>query len=385
MAGAISASSLLGWYQSFYGGSGTDPNAAANASSSSAAAATPPSITDSILSVQYAPTAPWNENAQPTQNQLVKKALAGANLFNPAAAQLDMPGASADYKNLFALYGGLNTLYAMATEASSKNATSLQISQLSRAFNNGMTQLTKFLGDTSFSKLKLTPGTTQQSQTSSVSTPAQARSYTTPALNTTGDSNAEVPAFEGDVSFTVNVQLGGSAATSVPINLDDMGSTPRTMGNVVNFMNAQLKAAGARGVTFSSVSIAAKPDTIQVGGKTVTIDKGNQSWALKMNTSPAETVTLSAPSIGPAVYVGQVVGAIVGSSTGAPAGRRSPPMRRANCSGQIRRQRLERGLAQQAGARRARPDLDIGPGFGRCLGAIHRRRARRFGLCARPT
>ena len=114
MAGAIGASTLLSWYQSFFGGTGTDPNAALNSSNSNSASSssTPSttSITDSILSVQYAPTAPWNESSMPSQSKLVKQALSGANLFNPAAAKLDMQGASADYKNLFALYSGLNTL-----------------------------------------------------------------------------------------------------------------------------------------------------------------------------------------------------------------------------------------------------------------------------------
>jgi hypothetical protein len=313
VTGAIGSSVLLSWYQSFFGGSGTDPNAnlnAANASnsSSSSSATDTNSVVSSILSVQYAPTAPWNETAQPSQSQLVKAAMGGASFFNPGAAQLDMPGASADYKNLFALYSGLNTLYSIATEAGNKNTSSLQISQLSTAFNNGMSQLTKYLGQTSYSKLKITAGTTQQSQTSSVSTPQQPTSYTTPALNTTGNSNAVVPAFQGDVSFNVNVQLGGSAAQSVPIDLDDMGSTPRTMGNVVSFLNTQLQNAGALGVRFSSVPIAATPDTIQVAGKTVTVSPGNASWALGLNTNAAETVTLTAPSTGPAVYIGQVVG-----------------------------------------------------------------------------
>ena len=105
MVGAIGSSVLLGWYQSFFGGTGTDPNAALNASnasnsassSSASASSSSNSIVDSILAVQYAPTAPWNEASLPTQSQLVKQAIGGANLFNPAAAQLDMKGASADY------------------------------------------------------------------------------------------------------------------------------------------------------------------------------------------------------------------------------------------------------------------------------------------------
>ncbi len=308
MAGVIGSSALLGWYQSFFGGTGTDPNAAASSSSASSSTGQPSttSIVDSILAVKYAPTAPWNQR-MPTQSQLVKQALGGASFFNPAAAKLDLQGASADYKNLFALYSGLNSLYAIATEASGKNATPLQIQQLSGAFSNGMAQLTKYLGETSFSSLKLTSGVTQQSQTSTTSTPAQKTSYTTAPLNTTGDSNAVVPAFQGSVAFTVGVKLGGTTR-NVAINLDDMGATPRTMGNVVAFMNAQLKAAGALGVTFSSVPIAGVADTIQVGGKAVTVAPAKQSWALKINTSPAETVTLSAPTTGPAIYIGQTVG-----------------------------------------------------------------------------
>jgi len=90
-SGSIGASTLLGWYQSFFGGTGTDPNAAlnsSNSSNSSSSASSTTSITDSILNVQYAPTAPWNQTTQPSQSQLVKQAMGGANLFNPAAAQL---------------------------------------------------------------------------------------------------------------------------------------------------------------------------------------------------------------------------------------------------------------------------------------------------------
>ncbi|HEY2709846.1 MAG TPA: hypothetical protein VGI95_17485 [Caulobacteraceae bacterium] len=305
MVGSISSGALLGWYQSFFGGSGTDPRAALNASSSSSSTATNPLVTQATPAVQYAPTAPWNEN-QPTQSQLVKKAMGGAAFFNPSAATLDLPGASADYKSLFALYSGVHTLYSIATEAENKNTTALQLSQLSTAFNAGMSQLQKYLGETSFSKLKLTAGTLQQSQTSTTATPQQATSYKTVPINTTGDASADVPAFDGPVQFTVSVKLGPNT-TNVPVNLDDMGSTPRTMGNVVSFLNDQMQAAGVF-VSFSSVAIAATPDTIQVGGKTITESPGNQSWALQLHTNPAETVTLSAPQTGAAVYIGQTVG-----------------------------------------------------------------------------
>ena len=302
MAGSISSSVLLGWYQSFYGGSGTDPNAAASSTSSSSSTST-----SSAATTLYAPTAPWNETSQPTQSQLVKQAMSGDSLFNPSAAQLDLPNASADYKKLFALYSGLNTLYSIATEASGANVSSLQLSQLQTAFNSGMTQLDKYLGNTTYQNLKLTGGSIQSTQTTSVSTPSQPTSYTTAALNTTGNSSAAVPAFEGNVSFDVNAQVGGNPETTVAINLADMGSTPRTIGNVVSYMNSQLSAAGVFS-TFSADPIAPVPDTYTVGNQTVTVSAGNQSWALQLNTDPSETITLSAPQTGAAVYIGQVVG-----------------------------------------------------------------------------
>lgn len=183
---SINTSTLLGWYSSFFGGSGTNPTGLASLSSSTSNSALS-ELSTPTPAVQYAPTAPWNEGGQPSQTQLVNSALGGTQFFNSSAAKLDLPGASADYKNLFALYSGLNSLYALATAASKSGVSSLQQSQYASAFANGMTQLQTYLGQTSFSKLQLASGSIRQSQTTSVSTPAQATSYTTAPLNTSGD------------------------------------------------------------------------------------------------------------------------------------------------------------------------------------------------------
>ena len=150
---------LLGWYQSFFGGTGTDPNAGLNPARPSSSGAEP------LSDRRQHPQRPVRADRALERDHPAEPDPAGASRrwaapssSIPAAAQLDMPGASADYKNLFALYSGLNTLYAIATEASGKNVSSLQLSQLSTAFDNGMTQLSKYLGQTSFSKLKLDAG-----------------------------------------------------------------------------------------------------------------------------------------------------------------------------------------------------------------------------------
>ncbi|HUZ11551.1 MAG TPA: hypothetical protein VMU93_01705 [Caulobacteraceae bacterium] len=298
MTVSIPTSVLLGWYQSFFGGSGTGL-ASTNAGTGTAAVAAPP--------VKYAPTPPWDASVtQPKEPQRVQAALRGQPFVNPSAAQLDLAGASGDYRNLFALYQGLQTLYSVADQASGAHVSSFQLDQLSAAFKTGLAQVQAFAGQTDFSKLRLTTGTTAASETSAASTPEQATSYRTAALNTSGDSSAVVPAFSGAVAFDVQVQHPG-LDTTIQINLANMGSTPRTMANVLAYLNGQMAAAGAI-ATFSANPMPAQPDTINVGGKSVTVSAGQEQWGLALATDPLETVTLSAPQTGPAVYLGQIVG-----------------------------------------------------------------------------
>ena len=287
----------MSWFQSFYGGKGT------GTSTSSVAAGSTPSPPPPPI---YAPTAPWNDSGVPSQSRLVKTALSGASLFNPRAQQINMPNASPNYKNLFALYTGLDSLYAIANTAQAKNVAPLQLQQLTTAFNNGMSQLTKFLGSMSFSGLTISAGEVQASQTSTATTPQQASSYTTVALNTTGNSSAVVPAFEGNVSFNI-MTTAGNTTTTIPVDLNGMGSTPRNMANVAAYLNSQLRANGSI-TTFSVDPIAAQPDTINVGGKTITVSAGQESWALQVNTNSYEQVSLSANQTSPAVYIGQIAG-----------------------------------------------------------------------------
>jgi hypothetical protein len=146
----------------------------------------------------------------------------------------------------------------------------------------------------------------QSSQTSTATTPQQQSTYTTVALNTTGNSSAVVPAFEGNVSFNITT-TAGSTTTTIPIDLSGMGSTPRNMANVAAYLNSQLRANGSI-TSFSVDPIAAQPDTIDVGGKTVTVSTGQESWALQVNTNSYEQVSFSANQTAPAVYIGQIAG-----------------------------------------------------------------------------
>ena len=111
-------------------------------SSQAAAAATP--------TQPVAPTPPWNSAEPATQAAAnVQTALAGQPIINESAAVLDLPGASADYKKLFALYKGLDTLSNIAAQAAGGNSPEQQ-RQLSQAFNSGLTQVSDYLSSSDF-------------------------------------------------------------------------------------------------------------------------------------------------------------------------------------------------------------------------------------------
>ena len=52
-----------------------------------------------------------------------------------------------------------------------------------------------------------------------------------------------VAAFEGDVQFNISIKRIG-VTHNVPIDLADMGAQPRSMANVISYINDQLAAAG---------------------------------------------------------------------------------------------------------------------------------------------
>ncbi|MFN8734136.1 MAG: hypothetical protein ACK5ZD_13355, partial [Hyphomonadaceae bacterium] len=133
---------------------------------------------------------------------------------------------------------------------------------------------------------------------------------TKPLVN--GELTAIPEGFLGDRRFTLKVTKGG-VATNFDINLSEMGTTDRTIGNVANFINLQLEAAGfesrfarvettipaatkggtatvqqrmritttsLESLSFEAAAGDTKPALYVAGGKTV--DKATQSVVSKM-------------------------------------------------------------------------------------------------------
>jgi hypothetical protein len=253
---------------------------------------------------RVAPTPPWNAGETKTQaNANVQAALSGQSLVNEGSAQLDLPGASADYRKLFTVYQGLSTLADLANSASGGISPQFH-AQLSKAFNSGLAQVSQYIDTSSFSGLRLTQGTTSTTDTSTLAINKPVSTYITPPL--TNSLTNDVPAFDGNVQFNIGVTLN-KVTTTVPIDLSNLGAQPRSLANVISYINSQLSAAGVQ-TRVATNRIPGQPQTITAGGHTVTLPPTSDQWALKINVGTSETVNFSAPQTAGAVYVGQTVG-----------------------------------------------------------------------------
>jgi len=261
------------------------------------------------------PTPPWSPTSKaPMADALVRGALSGRRLVNESAASIDVAGASADYKKLFSLYQGLRTLSALADRAGTKNVGASETAQLMKRFTEGLAEIGSYVSGLDLDKLRLVQGTTTET---SKTTAAVARDSTTAISGVIheGATSSPVAAFAGDVRFgiTIKVPAGqGSTTTTVPIDLTGMGSTPRSLDNVITFINTQLNDAGfATRITRQAIAVEAK--TITANGKVVsTLPAGPDRWALAVNGTATETVGFAAAQTSDAVYVVQGVGAAGG-------------------------------------------------------------------------
>jgi hypothetical protein len=329
--------SLINYYQgqtalALFGASNSSPGSAADALLSYYAQTEGVSgFASSGPAVQPAPTAPWNQSS-PDVASTVRNAISGQPIVDPSSARLDAPAgvASADYKNLFAVYQGLSSLYDLAStaaQAGTPNADPtlayLKPAQLQSAFASGMSQLENFLSNSPFTQFNLTAGNVSTEQTSTVGIPnGKYQTYTTGVI-ATGDESQALSVFQGTVQFSITVASKYAATTIknpdgttstvtapptvVPIDLSGMGSTSRTIDNVVNYINAQLKAAKVT-TQFAAANLGSTASTTTLPNGVTVTNKGATQWGLTINGSSGEVVSFSAPSTAAAVYVSSATG-----------------------------------------------------------------------------
>lgn len=252
------------------------------------------------------PTPPWDARADvPRADELTRRALLGGKLVNPNTAQLDVPGASEDYRKLFSLYQGLNTLYGLAERAGSKGVTSGELSRIQDIFSRGLGEVMTYTDNLKLDQVRLARGAVTDRLRTETGVRRDKAEYVTGVIHS-GSSSGEVAAFQGAVKFDIAVKRG-PADFNISIDLADMGAQPRTMANVVNFINGKFSAAGLQ-TRFATERLPNEPRTIQVNGKPVTLPATADRWAWKIKGDTSEVLTFSTPAVAGAVYLAQSAG-----------------------------------------------------------------------------
>lgn len=285
MAVTFDTSSLLSYYQARTGQTAT------TAASSGASGG----------SKKYAPTPPWATASTALRSSaLVKGALAGRRFIDEGAAQLDLPGASADYKKLFAVYQGLNTLYGLGERMQATGVSATEKNRLAEIFTRGMSEVAAYTDKAKLEQMRLTRGETMISDKSAVGVPRAAYKYITGRVHTGAQGDA-VAAFAGAVAFDITVKRG-TVTHVINVDLADMGSTTRSMGAVTAFINAKLEAEGLQ-TRFSVERTPGQPRKVTTGGTTVTLPAVADDYAFRITGDSTEQTTFSAATTRPAVYV----------------------------------------------------------------------------------
>lgn len=252
------------------------------------------------------PTAPWNQpTAAAATSEAVKAALLGRRFVNEGATRLDAPGASNDYRKLFALYQGLGALMGVAEHSGAKGLLAGDRTRSAQAFDRGLKEILEYVDTLKLEQVRVIQGDVATSTKTTLGIPKTKADYVTPPL-ASGSSSAAAEALQGNVQFNIAIKRG-TTTINVAIDLAGMGAATRSVANVANYVNQQLTAAGVE-TRFASERIPGGQKTTTVGGKTVTLGTNPDQYALKVKTSVGETITFSAPSTAGAVYVAQDAG-----------------------------------------------------------------------------
>ncbi|MGE3143493.1 MAG: hypothetical protein AB7L65_09245, partial [Hyphomonadaceae bacterium] len=303
-----SISSLNATVLSSLFGTAADPAAGTtiglDASVITAWAAAKAGITDTVSlgADPNAPTPPWTPGYTPADAALASSALSGKAFFDPKAARYADLTMGDDYRQLFALYQGLETMSALAANASGGNLNAAQLAKTQAAFARGVAELQAYLAQSKFSNVNVAAGDRVDSATTTLGIAMARDSYTTGQL-VSGSLVSTIPGLPANAKFDIVALTASGANKRVTIDLAQMGSLPRSIGSIVSFINSKLTAAGLS-TRFSTVNQAPATQKVVIGGKTV--DRpytGPQMLAIQVTPHGGEKISFEAAAAQPAFYV----------------------------------------------------------------------------------
>ncbi len=261
--------------------------------------------------VKTQPTPPWDPSIKASKpDAAVRSALSARQLVTVDSGRLDLPGASSDYRKLFALYQGLTSLTALATRVDQSGVGDGEATRIRQRFATGISEVSAYLQTAGFEDVRLVQGVSSTSAKTSAGVARDATRIVTRPVHD-GDLASSVPNLEGSVVFDITIgTVAGDVA--VPIDLAGMGAQTRTLDNVITFINGELTDAGVA-TRIGREKVNGAPRTIQLGSKTITLPAQADQWGLVLQGSSAETVRFTSAQTSDAVYVVQAAGAAGGN------------------------------------------------------------------------
>ncbi len=288
-------------------------------------------LSASASAVQTAPTSgsgfnvvssatPWDSsNKQSTEAQdshalsntsfldLSNDALRGATYGLAAKAEQDN-------QKLFAIYKGLDRLSYLASMATRDTTADGQLAGLNDRFQNGMSEVLKYLNGTTFNNFNLLAGNKVSSVVSTATVPQTQTTYMGGVVVKGKALFDAIPNLSTSDSFKITVTKGG-VATDVNIDLSQV-SGPLTLDNVTSYVNSQLDAAGFQTRLKRVVLSDTPPDTTTTDKSKATTDKATkyvdpityETFGIQVKTSATEKISLSAAAAEPAVYIAGTTG-----------------------------------------------------------------------------
>jgi hypothetical protein len=259
-------------------------------------------------------TPPWQQQQTTNPQALEAQVLSTTDFIKQSTTPLVGTSSSSketqqDNQNLFTLYQALSSLGTLAGIAKQPGVTAGQLAGYNTRFQAGLAQVKSFIGSTSFNNFTL------QTQNPSASVSGTA-GIPLPAFNVTGktlvsDANLQdaLPGVSASDSFTVGLTKGGTT-TNVEIDLSQIQGT-LSLGNIVNYTNAQLKAAG--------FTTRLQP-TITSGSIN---DAQNASWGIALTPGAGEAVNLSSSQATPSLFLTGTSGSTTGSPANTTTGERA--------------------------------------------------------------
>ncbi len=249
-----------------------------------------------------APLAPvWTPGISPSAEALVQRAITNKSFFDTDAKLYSDLQASGDYKRLFALYSGLTTLQALAGRAEDTSLSKSELAQTQSQFARGLTELEAFFAQQKFDDIRLAQGDRVDTAQTTLAMPSKSEDYTTGIIHR-GALYDKVSGLASDAKFNIVATSAAGTVRNVAIDLSEMGSIPRSLSNVISFINNKLSGAGAAS-RLEAVDQTPKTTTTVIAGRPITSRyTGAKQYALKVDVRGSERVAFEPVSGNPAFY-----------------------------------------------------------------------------------